>query len=220
MVIDSQSDDRRRRRCRGADYWCALDVRPVDAPGGRRLACDQELLRAAFASAAVLGVTLPALALAVSFYLDLPAGPASVALLTIGVPVAAMMNSVAGGELPSRSQIPPRKLKAAHVCARSAFEAADDFHHLGDSFDPVFARQASHVEDARDNAMQLACEKTVPLFVCHANCCRSVLACYLYRHLCNSAPARSAGLEPGERISDRAEHCCAHGGSTPAATCQ
>lgn len=44
-----------------------------------------------------------------------------------------------------------------------------------------------------------------PLFVCHANCCRSVLAYYLYRHLCNNAPARSAGLEPGERINDRAE---------------
>ena len=43
-----------------------------------------------------------------------------------------------------------------------------------------------------------------PLFVCHANCCRSVLACYLYQHLCK-APARSAGLEVGERISDRAE---------------
>jgi protein-tyrosine-phosphatase len=43
-----------------------------------------------------------------------------------------------------------------------------------------------------------------PLFVCHANCSRSVLACYLYRHLCNNAPAGSAGLEPGERISDRA----------------
>jgi protein-tyrosine-phosphatase len=46
---------------------------------------------------------------------------------------------------------------------------------------------------------------TGPLFVCHANCARSVLACHLYRHLCNNAPARSAGLEPGERISDRAE---------------
>src|SRR6266700_4017387 len=44
-----------------------------------------------------------------------------------------------------------------------------------------------------------------PLFVCHANCCRSVLACYLYRHLCNKAPALSAGLEVGERINDRAE---------------
>jgi protein-tyrosine-phosphatase len=44
-----------------------------------------------------------------------------------------------------------------------------------------------------------------PLFVCHANCSRSVLACYLYRHLCNDADARSAGLDPGERISDRAE---------------
>jgi protein-tyrosine-phosphatase len=43
-----------------------------------------------------------------------------------------------------------------------------------------------------------------PLFVCHANCCRSVLACYLYRHLCHSR-ARSAGLDPGEHINDRAE---------------
>ena len=32
-----------------------------------------------------------------------------------------------------------------------------------------------------------------------------MLACYLYRHLCNDAPARSAGLEPGERTSERAE---------------
>ena len=44
-----------------------------------------------------------------------------------------------------------------------------------------------------------------PLFVCYANCCRSVLACYLYRNLCNEAPALSAGLEIGERISHRAE---------------
>jgi protein-tyrosine-phosphatase len=46
---------------------------------------------------------------------------------------------------------------------------------------------------------------TGPLFVCHANCSRSVLACYLYRHSCNNAPARSAGLDPGERTSHRAE---------------
>jgi protein-tyrosine-phosphatase len=44
-----------------------------------------------------------------------------------------------------------------------------------------------------------------PLFVCHANCSRSVLACYLYRYLCNNAPARSAGLEPGQRITGRVE---------------
>jgi protein-tyrosine-phosphatase len=44
-----------------------------------------------------------------------------------------------------------------------------------------------------------------PLFVCHANCCRSVLAQYLYRQLCNDAVCWSAGLEPGDRISDRAE---------------
>lgn len=45
---------------------------------------------------------------------------------------------------------------------------------------------------------------TIPLFLCHANCCRSVLASYLYRHLCPGAPVVSAGLEPGEQIGDRA----------------
>lgn len=44
----------------------------------------------------------------------------------------------------------------------------------------------------------------IPLFVCHANCCRSVLASYLYRHLCSGADALSAGLDPGERTSDTA----------------
>lgn len=41
-----------------------------------------------------------------------------------------------------------------------------------------------------------------PLFVCYANCCRSVLACFLYRHLCGGVPALSAGFDPGERISN------------------
>ena len=44
----------------------------------------------------------------------------------------------------------------------------------------------------------------VPLFVCHANCCRSVLARYLYVHLCQE-PAASAGLGAGEVVNDRAE---------------
>jgi protein-tyrosine-phosphatase len=44
----------------------------------------------------------------------------------------------------------------------------------------------------------------IPLFVCHANCCRSVLACALYHHLCADAPAWSAGLEPGPALNDRA----------------
>jgi protein-tyrosine-phosphatase len=44
----------------------------------------------------------------------------------------------------------------------------------------------------------------IPLFVCHANCCRSVLASYLYRHLCGEAPVLSAGFEPGERTSEQA----------------
>jgi protein-tyrosine-phosphatase len=43
-----------------------------------------------------------------------------------------------------------------------------------------------------------------PLFVCHANCCRSVLARYLYVDLCK-APALSGGLDAGEQINDRAE---------------
>jgi protein-tyrosine-phosphatase len=43
-----------------------------------------------------------------------------------------------------------------------------------------------------------------PLFLCHANCCRSVLASYLYRQMCGGAPVFSAGLEPGEQTSDRA----------------
>lgn len=42
-----------------------------------------------------------------------------------------------------------------------------------------------------------------PLFLCHANCSRSVLASYLYRQLCPGVPVLSAGLEPGEQTSDR-----------------
>ena len=43
----------------------------------------------------------------------------------------------------------------------------------------------------------------MPLFVCHANCCRSVLAYYLYHHLC-CAPALWAGIEAGDCTNDRA----------------
>jgi protein-tyrosine-phosphatase len=44
----------------------------------------------------------------------------------------------------------------------------------------------------------------LPLFVCHANCCRSVLAKYLYEHLFPHNRALSAGIEVGEEINDRA----------------
>jgi protein-tyrosine-phosphatase len=44
----------------------------------------------------------------------------------------------------------------------------------------------------------------VPLFVCHANCCRSVLAQYLYEHLCPGTMALSAGVSCGDEINDRA----------------
>ncbi len=51
-------------------------------------------MRATFATAAGMGATLPCLGLAASFYFDLPAGPASVALLSIGVVIAAALNFV------------------------------------------------------------------------------------------------------------------------------
>jgi low molecular weight phosphotyrosine protein phosphatase len=60
------------------------------------------------------------------------------------------------------------------------------------------------VPDTLPKSCMMTARHVGPLFVCHANCCRSFLACYLYQHLCK-APARSAGLEVGERISDRAE---------------
>jgi ABC-type Mn2+/Zn2+ transport system permease subunit len=49
-------------------------------------------VRATFLTAAALSVVLPCTGLALSFYLDLPAGPASVALLAVSVPLAAMAN--------------------------------------------------------------------------------------------------------------------------------
>jgi ABC-type Mn2+/Zn2+ transport system permease subunit len=53
-------------------------------------------MRATFMTAAGLGATLPCLGLAVSFYFDLPAGPVSVALLSIGVLAAAAGGHVSG----------------------------------------------------------------------------------------------------------------------------
>lgn len=50
-------------------------------------------IRATFGVAVVLGSVLPCLGLATSFYLDLPAGPASVALLSISVLAAAALGS-------------------------------------------------------------------------------------------------------------------------------
>jgi zinc transport system permease protein len=51
-------------------------------------------MRATFITAAGLGATLPCLGLAVSFYFDLPAAPASVALLSISVLAAAAVGSL------------------------------------------------------------------------------------------------------------------------------
>ena len=48
-------------------------------------------IRSTFATAAAVGVTLTCLGVVVSFYLDLPPGPASVALLALSVPVASVI---------------------------------------------------------------------------------------------------------------------------------
>jgi ABC-type Mn2+/Zn2+ transport system permease subunit len=53
-------------------------------------------IRSAFMVAAGLGITVPVLALAMSFHLDLPAGPACVALLTVAVGAAAVSKSKGG----------------------------------------------------------------------------------------------------------------------------
>ena len=55
-------------------------------------------VQATFVTAAALGIVVPSGALALSFYLDLPAGPASVALLAVCVPLAAMSNHAATNE--------------------------------------------------------------------------------------------------------------------------
>jgi zinc transport system permease protein len=73
-------------------------------------------VRATFATAAVLSVVLPAVALAASFYLDLPAGPASAALLAIGVPLAALTNGFGDGAWRRRSRA--RKHAAAASAAQ------------------------------------------------------------------------------------------------------
>jgi hypothetical protein len=72
--------------------------------------------------AAVLSVVRPSLALAGSFYLDLPAGPASAALLAIGVPLAGVMN---GREDAWRPRPLARK-PAAAALAGHAPPSADD----------------------------------------------------------------------------------------------
>jgi protein-tyrosine-phosphatase len=58
-----------------------------------------------------------------------------------------------------------------------------------------------------------------PLFLCYANCCRSVLAYYLYRHRYPDGPALSAGLDAGDCINDRALGMLRHWGVDAGAHC-
>jgi ABC-type Mn2+/Zn2+ transport system permease subunit len=67
-------------------------------------------VRATFVTAAALSIVLPSLALALSFWLDLPAGPTSVALLAASVPLAAMINLAAErGDSPRPQSLPTQR---------------------------------------------------------------------------------------------------------------
>ena len=65
-------------------------------------------VRAAFATAATLSIVLPSVALAISFQLDLPAGPASVALLVLSVPLEAVASRLRGSDRRSSWRTSPR----------------------------------------------------------------------------------------------------------------
>ena len=51
----------------------------------------------------------------------------------------------------------------------------------------------------------------IPLFVCHANCSRSMIAAYLFRDIAG-APAFSAGMDARESPAERAVEMLAHWG--------
>jgi len=75
-------------------------------------------IRAAFITAAALGTALGILGLAVSFYFDLPAGPASVALLAASVLVAAAAKVLLLRK--SAAQQPARVRTASRVSAKAS----------------------------------------------------------------------------------------------------
>jgi protein-tyrosine-phosphatase len=58
-----------------------------------------------------------------------------------------------------------------------------------------------------------------PLFICYANCCRSVLAQYLYRQLYPDDDALSAGVDAGDCINDRALKMLRHWGIDASGHC-
>ena len=51
----------------------------------------------------------------------------------------------------------------------------------------------------------------IPLFICHANCSRSMIAAYLFRDIAG-APALSAGMEAGDLPAQRAVEMLAYWG--------
>ena len=66
-------------------------------------------VRATFAVAAVLSAVVPVLAVAASFYFDLPTGPACVAVLALCVPLAAAVSGVRGEARPRPRAASPER---------------------------------------------------------------------------------------------------------------
>jgi ABC-type Mn2+/Zn2+ transport system permease subunit len=79
-------------------------------------------IRSTFIVAAGLGAVVPSLALAASFYLDLPAGPACAAFLALSVAVAAV----------ARGRVGDREGGVAHA-AHAAFPTTSPTEHTADS---------------------------------------------------------------------------------------
>ena len=115
-------------------------------------------------------------------------------------PTAVSVNVVKGARLADSAG-----LHRAHVVLSEGPAAPSVTGHCIDGAREP-GRPAEKKVGGRPHATYIAAMSAVaiPLFVCHANCRRSVLASYLYRQLCPAITVLSAGLDPGERTSDTA----------------
>jgi ABC-type Mn2+/Zn2+ transport system permease subunit len=98
-------------------------------------------IRSAFAVAFALGAGVPALALAASFYLDLPAGPACVALLALGVVVAALGTKVVS----TRRSAHEDGTGTQRSIPRRVYDRAADDHRDGNEAAASVAHRISEV---------------------------------------------------------------------------
>jgi zinc/manganese transport system permease protein len=116
VVVLPQSRDRRGRAAAVQAIGALSTFALLTLPAAAALLATRSV-RGTFATAAALSVVLPSLALAASFYLDLPAGPAAVALLALGLPLAALTNGFGDGESGPRR---PVRRHASAVSKRQA----------------------------------------------------------------------------------------------------